>query len=171
VRRRRRPGPWLAFLGVLVVFAVVVWWRVLGTANRTDANACGPRPSAAIATMSTRSVQVRVYNSTDKDGLAKAVSDALTIRGFTVLTATNDPLQDRTVTGVGEIRYGQRGTQQALLLSFQFPGISMVADGRTDAVVDVAVGPGYQRIANAAEISQATENALAEASSSGGSGC
>jgi LytR cell envelope-related transcriptional attenuator len=170
VRRRRRPGPWLALLGVLLVITVVVWWRVLGTASRTNANACGPRPSAVIATMSTKSVQVRVFNSTDKDGLAKTVSDALTIRGFTVLTATNDPLQSRTVTGVGEIRYGPQGTQQALLLGFQFPGASMMADSRTGAVVDVAIGPGYTRIANAAEISQARLNALAKVGS-GGNGC
>lgn len=168
VRRRGRPGPWLAFLAVLVIIAVVVWWRVLGSSKHTDASACGPHPSQAIATMSTKSVQVRVYNSTDKDGLAKAVAQALQIRGFTVLTASNDPLQDRVVTGVGEIRYGSQGTQQALLLSFQFPGISLVPDSRTDAIVDLAVGPGYQRIANGDQINEAKQQALAKAGSGGG---
>jgi LytR cell envelope-related transcriptional attenuator len=165
VKPHRRAGPWLAFLTVLVIIAIVVWWKVLGASGGGggDQNAaCGPQPSGLIATMEPKSVRIRVYNATDRAGLARSVSDVLKKKKFTVLSASNDPLSDtRKVDGVAEIRYGSKGEQQALLVSFWFPGAKLVSDSRKDAIVDVAVGPDYKNVATDAQVSQARKDALA----------
>lgn len=166
VKPHRRPGPWLAFLVVLVIIAVVVWWRVLGAAGgggTGDGNqACGPRANGAIATMDPKTVKVRVYNATEKSGLAKLVAYQLRTKKFSVVASSNDPLTDiRKVDGVAEVRYGPQGEQQALLVSFWFPGSKLVADKRTDATVDLAIGPGYKNLATAGQVDRARQAALA----------
>jgi hypothetical protein len=164
VKPHRRPGPWLAFLAVLVIIAVVVWWRVLGAAGGDgggDNLACGPRANAAVLTMDPKTVKVRVYNATEKNGLARLVSYQLRAKKFGVVATSDDPLKEtRKVEGVAEIRYGPDGVQQALLISFWFPGSTLVADKRTDLVVDVAIGPGYKNLATAAQVDKAKQAAL-----------
>lgn len=166
-RRRRHTGPWLTLLTVLAVITIVVWWKVLGTQPAGPVAACGAQPTTQLAKVTAKSVQVRVYNGTTKSGLAKTVATDLTKRGFTIAATGNDPL-GRTLTGSGEIRYGPSGTQQALLLSFQIPGVTLHADNRTDAVVDFAIGPGYTALASQAKASQARSTALASAAASPG---
>src|SRR6266536_382238 len=165
VKPRRRPGPWLAFLAVLVVLAVVVWWKVLGAAhknnNTTTANGCKPRIDQSVITMDPKKIKVRVYNSTDRLGLARQVADGLRKKHFTILASTNDPLRDtRQVPGVAEIRYGTAGQKQALLLSFYFPGVQLSQDTRTDAAVDLAVGQTFKKMATDAQVSAAKKAAL-----------
>jgi LytR cell envelope-related transcriptional attenuator len=165
VKPHRRPGPWLAFLSVLVVIAVVVWWKVLGAADGGGGqdNAVGcPQANQSVVSMDPKTVTVRVYNATEKSGLARTVSTQLKARKFKVIAASNDPLADtRKVDGNAEIRYGPKGEQQALLLSFWFPGAKLTADNRKDAIVDVAVGPTYRTIATDAQVSKAKSDALA----------
>ncbi len=172
IKPRRRAGPWLAFLGVLVVVAVVVWWQVLGADHKTNsAGGCPPKADHSVATLDPKTVKVRVYNATDIPGRAKEVADALKKRRFSVLTFSNDPLREagtRDVTGMGEIRYGSKGEKQALLLSFWFPGIQLVSDPRGDAAVDVAVGPAYKKLATDAQVAKARKAAVETAPDSGG---
>lgn len=162
VRPRRRAGPWLAFLGVLVAVAVVVWWQVLGADTTKSGQAgCGPRADQSVTSMDPKAVRVRVYNATDRAGLAKQVADGLRKRHFSVLASSNDPLHDtRQVTGIGEIRYGANGEKQALLVSFWFPGIRLVSDPRRDAAVDVAVGPAYRTLATDVQVAKAKKTAV-----------
>jgi hypothetical protein len=172
IRPHRRAGPWLAFLGVLVVIAVVVWWQVLGadTTKNPAADGCGPKADQSVAALDPKTVKVRVYNATERTGLAKQVADGLKRNKFTVVASSNDPLADtRKVEGVGEIRYGSKGEKQALLLSFWFPGIQLVADPRGDAAVDVAVGPTYKALASAAQIAQSKKDAAAGTAAGTGS--
>jgi hypothetical protein len=160
VRPRRRAGPWLAFLAVLVVIAVVVWWQVLGTDTAGPGQVgCGPKVDQSVTTMSPKSVRVRVYNATDRVGLAKQVADGLRKRHFAVLAASNDTL-DRPVSGVGEIRYGANGEKQALLLSFWLPGVELVSDPRRDAAVDFAVGPTFRGLATDVQVARAKKAAI-----------
>lgn len=176
IRRRRRAGPWLAFLFVLIVIAVIVWWRVLGSANDTNPKStadCRPRPTAALSGIQAKNVELRVYNATERTGLAKNVSDALKGRGFKITTTTNDPLgASRDVTGTGELRYGRGGTQQALFVSFQIPGLKLVQDNRADATVDLALGPSYKALASTQQVNAARQAAIKQAQSGGGGdGC
>lgn len=174
-RSRRRIQPAYVVLAVLVLIAIVVWWRVFHPGNKGSSSACAPRPTPGLSKMDPHKVRVRVYNSTDKAGLAKNASDALRKRGFTIETASNDPIRDqRHVNGEGEIRYGELGTQQAVFLSFQFPGIKLVKDPRTDAIVDVALGPKFTALATPDQVKQAAAVAEANAKANGtfgSSGC
>jgi hypothetical protein len=170
VKPRRRAGPWLAFLGLLVTVAVVVWWQVLGADSKTDsAGGCGPRIDQSVTALDPRTVKVRVYNATDRTGLAKQVADGLKRRRFAVVASGNDPLSEtRQVSGVGEIRYGTKGEKQALLLSFWFPGVQLVSDPRRDTAVDLAVGPTYKALATDAQVVKAKKAAVEAAPDGGG---
>jgi len=160
VKPHRRPGPWLAFLSVLIVLAVVVWWRVLGAdSTNTSASGCTPKIDHSVISMDPRTVKVRVYNATERKGLARQVADGLRKRRFSILVSTNDSV-GRQVAGIGEIRYGSAGEKQALLLSFWFPGIQLVPDPRTDAAVDLAVGPTYRTMATDAQVNKAKAAAV-----------
>jgi LytR cell envelope-related transcriptional attenuator len=174
-RGRRRVQPAYVALAVLVLIAIVVWWRVFHPGDRGSAAGCAPRPKAGLSTMDPHEVRVRVYNSTDRSGLAKSASDALRKRGFRIETTSNDPIRaERNVEGEGEIRYGELGAQQALFLSFQFPGVQMVEDPRTDAIVDIALGPKFTKLATPEQVKQAAAAAEANAKANdtfGSAGC
>jgi hypothetical protein len=164
-RRTRRPIPALVLLVALSVLAVVVWWRVLhrGTGEAT-AGACPAPPSAGVLALDTRRVQVRVYNATTRSGLARMVADQLRRRGFAIAATSNDPLAEtRQVRGVGELRYGALGARQAKLVSWHLPDMRLAEDPRTDAIVDVALGPRFRALASASKVSQAKKQVAAAA--------
>ena len=161
--RLRRALPALVMLLGLSALAGTVWLKVLDRvdAGASPAAACGPGPTGAL---DARRVQVRVYNSTAREGLARSVSDQLRSRGFVVLSTANDPLIDiRDVRGVAEIRYGPKGVRQADLIRRQVPGAKVFRDAREDAVVDLALGPAYKRLATAAELDKGRQGLLAPA--------
>jgi len=160
-RRSRRPVPALVLLVALSVLALAVWWRVLHRgAGESTAGACPAHPHTGVFALDPRRVKVRVYNATDRLGLARTVAGQLRRRGFSIAATSNDPLADsRQVLGVGELRYGALGAPQAQLVSWQFPGIRLAEDPRTDAVVDVAIGPAFRSLASAAHVTQAKKKA------------
>src|SRR5215217_1703282 len=104
--RLRRAVPALTLLLVLAVAAGMVWLRVLDRVDgggRAAAAACGVSSSPARP-------QVRVYNATAREGLARTVAGQLVSRGFAVLATENDPLAGvRQVEGPAEIRFGAGG--------------------------------------------------------------
>jgi hypothetical protein len=160
-RRRRRPVPALVMLAALSVLAVGVWWKVLHRGDEgAVAAACPAPPRAAVLALDPRRVKVRVYNATEIQGLARKVASQLRGRGFSIAATSNDPLAGvRVVRGVGELRYGSLGSNQAQLVSWQFPGIRLAEDARTDAIVDVAIGPGFRALATPAQVSQTRKKA------------
>jgi hypothetical protein len=151
-RRQRRVVPAVAVLCVLVLAVTIVWWRVLHRSGgeAAAAGACVTATPKALA-LNPKTVKVRVYNATSTAGLAKTVADQLHRRGFAISTTSNDPLANiRKVAGIGELRYGKQGSDQAALVSLQFPGIRLAEDARTDAIIDVAVGPDFKTLPNTA---------------------
>jgi hypothetical protein len=148
--------PALVLLLALSLLAAGVWWRVLHRGPvGSVASACGARPAAAVLSLDPHRVKVRVYNATERAGLARSVATQLRQRGFSISATSNDPLVGiRAVTGIGEIRYGAQGSTQAELVSWHFPGVRKAEDPRTGAIVDVAVGPGFRRLATAAQIAK-----------------
>lgn len=161
--RLRRALPALVLLLGLSVLAGGVWLKVLDQvdAGASPAAACGTGPTGAL---NAHRVQVRVYNSTPREGLARSVSDQLRSRGFVVLSIANDPLVDiRDVRGVAEIRYGPKGAKQAELVRRQVPGAKVFRDAREDTVVDLALGPAYRRLATAAELAKGRQGLVAPA--------
>jgi hypothetical protein len=164
-RRAHRAVPALILLAALSVLTLLVWWRVLHRGGESAAaqSTCQVPTLTAIA-LDPRTVKLRVYNATEHVGLAKGVADQLRKRGFSIATTSNDPLGgSRRVQGVGELRYGPTGANQALLTSLYFPGIKLSQDPRTDAIVDVAIGPSYRSVATAAQVTKAKQQAAAQA--------
>lgn len=151
-KRGRRAWPMVVFIVVFAIAAIVVWWRVITRDDHKPSHSASC--SASQSAITAHDVQVRVYNATTREGLAAAVSKQLRGRGLDVIATANDPTS-RKVTGVAEIRYGSTGSLEAKLLQAAVPGATMVKDRRTDATVDVALGPHFHALAAAATIDHA----------------
>jgi hypothetical protein len=159
--RLRRAVPALVMILGLSAVAGVVWLRVLDRVEAGTAAAAACRSAPAGAPASTR-VQVRVFNSSPREGLARTVAAQLRSRGFGVLSAANDPLMDvREVKGPAEVRFGPAGAKQAELLRRQVPGATLYRDVREDTVVDLALGPRFRRLATAAELTKRRQGVVA----------
>lgn len=91
------------------------------------------------------SVVVNVYNSTNRAGLASTVAQDLSLRGFRINKVENDPL-GVSLRGVGEIRYGEKGADNARLLSFYFPEAVLVEDDRSGPRIDISLGRGFEAV-------------------------
>ncbi len=161
-RSGRRPLPPLIFLLVLALAALGVWWNVLREHDaeiEAQAKACATAAAAA-PSLDPATLTVRVFNATDKAGLAQQVASQLQQTGFTVSEIANDPTE-REVTGVGEIRYGARGKDAAAFLAVFLPGAGDYLDTRADAKVDLVIGPDFASLATPEQVAAA----LAPASS------
>lgn len=91
------------------------------------------------------SVVVNVYNSTNRAGLASTVAQDLSLRGFRINKVENDPL-GVSLRGVGEIRFGSKGVDNARLLQFYFPDAVMVEDDRSGPRIDISLGRGFEAV-------------------------
>ena len=174
--RRRRPLPALVLIGVLSLLAGPVWWQVFHrSATPANTSAC-ETTTAPGALPNPRAVHVRVYNATERSGLARTVAGQLGSRGFRVSGTGNDPLESiRSVEGVAEVRYGPVGAAGARLLHLYLPGSQLLPDSRADGVVDVALGPRFSALASPAQLARTLRQtalpAQATASTASRSGC
>jgi hypothetical protein len=176
-RKKRRP--WATVIVVLLMMAVVfggTYGAVVllrGDAAKPEASAPTTQacvtatvtPGASLPQPST--VTVNVYNATDRAGLAKRTADELKARGFGLGRVANDPL-GKSLTNVGEIRYGPTGADNATLLRFYVPKALMVQDERTDATVDLVLGVKYKALAPQKAVDAALAKPVPTVS---GSGC
>lgn len=110
-----------------------------GTASSPSGTPC---PSLTRTAAPPRDVRVRVYNATDRSGLAARVASQLQSRGFAVPEIDNDPAGG-TVTEPAQVRYGPQGLAAARAVAAQVPGAVLVDDGREGSDVDLALGAGY----------------------------
>ncbi|MGY1670463.1 LytR C-terminal domain-containing protein [Geodermatophilus sp. SYSU D00710] len=162
-RRDRRPVPPLVFLLVLALAALGVWWKVLSDeGNRAEADeaACATA-EAAPPSLDPSTLSVRVFNATDRAGLAQEVAAELQGRGFVVEEVANDP-SDREVTGTGEVRHGPRGDESARYLALFLPGAGTFLDTRATAQVDLVIGPDFTELATPEQVA-ATLSPIASA--------
>lgn len=86
-----------------------------------------------------KKVRVRVYNASERRGLAATTAKSLEERGFTILATGN------VKTGVqnAKIAYGAKGVGRAYTLAAQIPGVVLQYDARTNAQIDLTVGQGF----------------------------
>ena len=155
-RSGRRPLPPLIFLLVLALAAAGVWWNVLRTEEQKVAEkeqACETVEEAPPA-LDPATVRLRVFNATETAGLATTVGEALRARGFVVDEIANDA-SGREVTGVGELRHGNRGNDAAAFVRLYIPESGDFPDTRADATVDVVVGPEFTTLATPEQIAAA----------------
>ena len=145
--RRRRRQAWTFVMLVSLVLAaglvalgqVMRWWTIGGQPAAVARPTC-----PAQTTLTADEVVLRVYNASNRFGLARAVAKELQARGFTVTAISNDQ-SGRPVRGTAAVRYGPLGRLAAKSVSLQVVGpITMEPDTRTTRTVDLVLGPGYK---------------------------
>lgn len=146
-RARRRAAMVITglLLGLLVVFGLSMafvqgWISTPGGGDVTPtATVSAPPP-----TMTAAEVSVNVYNAGGIPGAAGRAGEALRARGFSVATVANDP-ESADLPGVGVIRHGPDGVEEATLLKAQLPeDVELVDDGRQAATVDLVLGASWE---------------------------
>ena len=155
-RSGRRPLPPLIFLLVLALAALGVWWKVMQQHQSELAaqeRACATA-EAAPPSLDPTTITIRVFNASDIPRKAQEVAAQLQQRGFTVSEIANDP-SDREVTGVGEIRFGAPGRDNAAYLGVYLPGAARYEDTRADAKVDLVIGPEFPGLATPEQVAAA----------------
>lgn len=153
-RRRRRMPVVIAIVVGLVVLATAGWGVYHFTSDDKDAKAAAcPSPTASAppsappeALPEPKTITVNVYNATKRTGLAKTVSDALKVRGFTIGKVTNDPL-NQPIAATAEIRHGFPGATPAKVVAAQVAASTDKEDQRTDGSVDLVIGDGWTDLA------------------------
>ena len=154
-RRTRRQAISFLVLVLLVIGAgvgaagvVQGWWEwpFEDESRSTVRPTCGaPTPVAALPADTT----VVVLNATDVRGLATAVGNALTERGFKVSQVGNEDDAIEVPDSV-HIRHGPESLLEAKAVAANFVSPVLVDDGRTGHVVEVSIGLGYRRMVDAA---------------------
>lgn len=113
----------LLFLGVIFL---LLGWQALDSAGKSDDDASstattasstsvaassstGAKPSAA-----NEAAEVRVYNVSSKEGIAKTTGDELKAAGFKVTEVTNLAVADITATTVYYTDEGEKATAEAV---------------------------------------------------------
>ena len=90
-------------------------------------------------------ISLRVYNATDRVGLAGQAAAELTARGFVILETANYPVE--IATGAW-IAFGEAGIASAYALAAHIEsGVpALVLDTRSDASVDLILGEGWSSL-------------------------
>ena len=101
-------------------------------------------------------VVVRVLNAAEKKtGLAKAVTNALSLRGFSVQEPATYTVNDQQLTVPNtQIRFGVNGIDRAYTVLANFSDAVLVMDNRTDKLVDVLVGNSFDNLVATQSIKQ-----------------
>jgi hypothetical protein len=167
--RTRRPLPALIALLALTILTALVWWRVLNRDPGSSASA-GSCPSGPTVTVLPQpsTLTVSVLNSTTRTGLARTTAEALQKRGFSVGTVTNDT---KRVAGVAEIRYSSDEKPGATLLTYYFPGATLVPlpSPATGKLV-VSLGAKFKTLASTSGVTAAMTAAHVSVQSPGSAG-
>ncbi len=168
---RPRPSdrpPWLlavlAVVAVLVIggliFGLVTLVRGSGDEEASTAEASTPAPCATEMVPAGEllpapaKVTVNVYNATSTAGLASKTASAFEDAGFKVGKVANDPV-GRTITGVGQIRYGAKAVKRAQLVALYVPGAELVELDRKGLKVDLAMGDSFDGLAPEQQVNDA----------------
>lgn len=180
-RHRAHRPPWLVVLLAVVAVLVVAGLAygiislVRGSGEPDAAAEPEPTPTpcetvlvpAGDSLPAPGAVTVNVYNATSTSGLASKTATALEDRGFATGKVANDPA-DRVIPGVGEIRFGPKGAEEAQLLLLYVPGADLVELQRKGQRVDLAMGDAFTGLAPEQEVNAALSSPSPVAS---GVGC
>jgi hypothetical protein len=105
-----------------------------------DSDITLPCPPSGSVPMDSGQIVVRVFNGTDRSGLAAKVLSDLEGRGYYGAGATN---WSRTYAGVARIAFGVDGVQQGYTVARNFPDYELILDTRKGPTVDVVMGELY----------------------------
>jgi hypothetical protein len=171
--------PAIIIVALLLVAAVVVWFKVINKdSNVNVAVACPPSTVATgaaagqalpynaldnVTPAAPGQVQVRVLNASAQRGQAQTVSTQLLGLGFQqAASPADDPLYPKqNMTCVGQIRFGANGQAEARTLSLVLPCTQLIRDNRQDTTVDLAVGKDFIAVAPNASATSALQQLTA----------
>jgi len=157
LRRRIVHGVVLVMLVGLLVAAIIVAFAIMNgqiklpVAERSKAAAVSVCPAATYDYTPPEKVNVNIYNSTSRPGLARSVADQLTARKFIVGAVGNTTSSYR---GVALVVSGAAGQSAAFSVQRNVPGSDYFQDGRTDQSVDVIITGDFKELARAELVDQ-----------------
>jgi hypothetical protein len=137
----------LVIIGVLAIVALsTVVWAIAKddqTKPRNTADSClnDLKVQTDIPVPST--VRLKVYNATDRTGLANAAKKQLLAAGFRNITTHN---ASDAVEATAEVRYGPAGVGAAYLVRAHVKNSTAAPDDRKDASVDLILGNDYTTV-------------------------
>ncbi|HSL37698.1 MAG TPA: LytR C-terminal domain-containing protein [Arthrobacter sp.] len=149
MRRRVLHGVVLVLLVGLVAAAIVVALAIMNgqikipTAERSQA-AASVCPEARFDYTPPETINLNVFNSTSRPGLARSVADEFAARKFIVGTVANTTSSYR---GIALVVSGAAGQSAAFTVQRNLPGSDYFQDGRTDPSVDVILTGDFQQLA------------------------
>jgi hypothetical protein len=89
-------------------------------------------------------INLNVYNSTSRPGLAQSVADEFLARKFVVGAVANI---EASYGGIAAVVSGAAGQSAAFTVQRNLPGSDYFQDGRTDGSVDVVLAQDYKALA------------------------
>ncbi|QDY89351.1 LytR family transcriptional regulator [Arthrobacter sp. UKPF54-2] len=149
MRRRILHGVVLVLLVGLVTAAIVVALAIMNgqikipTTERSQA-AASLCPDASFDYTPHDKINLNVYNSTSRPGLARTVADEFLARKFVVGSVGNTQSGYR---GVALVVSGAAGQSAAFSVQRNLPGSDYVQDGRSDPSVDVILTGDFKDLA------------------------
>ncbi|WP_369046348.1 LytR C-terminal domain-containing protein [Sinomonas sp. P10A9] len=154
--RRIRHGVAISLLVVLLLGGGVAAWAVLTgrlsvpqpAGKATEAVTC---PSGSYDYLPPEKVTVTVFNAGGREGLAAQIGDELKARKFAVKDVGNERL---TMGAAAVLRSGFGGEAAAFTLQRNVPGSVYLRDGRSDASVDLVLGPNFKALADPGVVDQ-----------------
>jgi hypothetical protein len=156
LRRRVVHGVVLVLLLGLIAGAIITALAIINGHLKLPSTAASdePRttcPAAIFDYTPPEQINLNVFNSTSRPGLARAVADQLLARKFVVGNVANTEAGYR---GVAAVVSGAAGQSAAFTVQRHVPGSDYFQDGRTDASVDVIVAGDYKELAAADRVDQ-----------------
>lgn len=97
-------------------------------------------------------IQVDVYNTTFRSGLAGDAGEQLSQRKFNIGRTGNDPQLSFLPDDVAVIRYGEDGFDAAKVLAQHVPGARLAKVDRAGAKLDLVLGNHYQALTPAEQV-------------------
>ena len=156
LRRRVVHGVVLVLLLGLIAAAIITALAIMNGQLKipTPAGKDEPRTTCPAATFDytpNDKINLNVFNSTSRPGLARTVADELLGRKFVVGAVANTEAGYR---GVAAVVSGAAGQSAAFSVQRNVPGSDYFQDGRTDASVDVILAGDYKELAAADRVDQ-----------------
>ncbi|WP_213450927.1 LytR C-terminal domain-containing protein [Rhizomonospora bruguierae] len=147
----------LVVLAVLVVAAGVFIVVALVRDSQSSVSVTGGCPAgyvpANLKLPEAKDIKIRVFNSTDRPGLAAEVSNDFKNRQVQVIKEGNS---GKAVPGVVVLRYGPKAVGAAHVMRSFFLNQAKTEFNikRQDDVVDVVIGPDFRQLATPTEFNQ-----------------
>jgi hypothetical protein len=156
LRRRVLHGVVLVLLLGLIAAAIITAVAIINGQIKIPSPERSEQPSSVCPTTTfdytpNDKINLNVFNSTNRPGLARTVADEFLARKFIVGAVANTEAGYR---GIAAVVSGAAGQSAAFSVQRNLPGSDYFQDGRTDASVDVIVAGDYKELAAADLVDQ-----------------